>query len=153
MGLIITAVIVGTLVSQVPIAWCADRYGQKRVLFICSICLAAAFVVMGLLNRWEPFVPTGAMVGAFAGSLYPIALSMVGGMVPRARLGAATSLFSLAFGTGSLIGPAASGFAMTITGNPRWLFYLPALLTALFVFELVVICLVATPRRVMEASD
>jgi MFS family permease len=153
MGLIITAVIVGTLLSQVPIARAADRYGQRPVLLVCSTLLMVIFAVMGIQSDWRAFIPTGALVGGLAGSLYPIGLSMIGGLVPRERLGAATSLFSLAFGTGSLIGPSASGLAMTASGNSRWLFYLPALLTAAFLIELVIIRLMSPVRSELKAGD
>jgi MFS family permease len=57
-------------------------------------------------------------------------------LVKSERMGAATSLFSLAFGIGSLIGPTASGLAMDHLGN-HWLFYLPSMLVVAFVLELV----------------
>ncbi|HET8678200.1 MAG TPA: MFS transporter, partial [Blastocatellia bacterium] len=53
-------------------------------------------------------------------------------LVSKERLGAANSLFSLAFGIGSLTGPGLSGLAMSEFNNPKWLFYLPAMLTAVF---------------------
>jgi len=63
-------------------------------------------------------------------------LAILGGAVNKERLGAATSLFSLAFGIGSLVGPSVAGLAMVHLGN-RWLFYLAAMLTAIFVVGLV----------------
>lgn len=130
MGSIVTAVIIGTLISQVPLGRAADRFGKHRTLLICSVALAVVFALMTLRSDWGFFITSAALLGALAGSLYPIGLSMIGGLVPE-RLGAATSLFSLAFGVGSLTGPALSGFAMNHLGD-RWLFYLPAALTAAF---------------------
>ncbi|HLG16133.1 MAG TPA: MFS transporter [Blastocatellia bacterium] len=131
MGTIITAVIIGTIGSQVPIGRAADRFGRVRVLLICSILLTAVFLIMPLHTDWRSFVITGALAGALAGSLYPIGISIIGGLVSRDRLGAGTSLFSLAFGVGSLVGPGASGLAMNKLA-PASLFYLPCLLTGLF---------------------
>jgi MFS family permease len=136
MGFIITSVIIGTLASQVPIGRAADRFGKRITLLTCSIILAAVFAVMPFYSDWRIFMLTGCLTGAMAGSLYPIGLSIIGGVVKRDRLGAATSLFSLAFGIGSLIGPGLSGFAMRNLGN-GWLFYLPSILTALFCFEII----------------
>jgi len=56
---------------------------------------------------------------------------LIGQVVRKERLGAATSTFSLAFGVGSLIGPSLSGLAMAHL-DPRWLLYLPALLSGVF---------------------
>ncbi|HEY7543394.1 MAG TPA: MFS transporter [Blastocatellia bacterium] len=131
MGSIVTAVIIGTLISQVPLGRAADRFGKQQTLMVCSVALAVVFALMPSRSEWGFFIATATLLGALAGSLYPIGLSMIGGLVSPDRLGAATSLFSLAFGVGSLTGPALSGFAMSHLGN-RWLFYLPAGLTAVF---------------------
>ncbi|HWP42654.1 MAG TPA: MFS transporter [Blastocatellia bacterium] len=136
MGFIITSVILGTLVSQVPIGRAADRFGKRRTLLVCSIILAALFAALPFCSDWRIFMLAGALTGAMAGSLYPVGLSIIGGIVSRDRLGAATSLFSLAFGIGSLVGPGLSGFAMNHLGN-GWLFYLPSALTALFCLEMI----------------
>ena len=136
MGSIITAVIVGTMISIVPIGRAADRFGKRRTLLACAVVLACVFAIMPAHSDWRMFLLTGACVGAMAGSLYPIGLAMIGGLVSSERLGAATSLFSLAFGIGSLVGPALSGIAMDRFGR-EWLFYLPSLLVVAFVLELV----------------
>lgn len=136
MGSIITAVIVGTIVSQVPLGHLADRYGKRKVLLVCAFFVACIFTVMPLSSNWQSFLVTGAMLGAVAGSFYPIGLSIIGEIVSKERLGAATSLFTLVFGIGSLIGPTVSGFAMNHFGD-KWLFYLPASLTAAFCLEVI----------------
>jgi MFS family permease len=145
MGAIITAVIAGTIVSQVPIGRAADRFGRQRTLIASTLLLSGVFALMAFHTDWRVFIATGALVGALAGSLYPIGLAILGGTVNKERLGAATSLFSLAFGVGSLIGPSLAGLAMTHLGN-RWLFYLPSMLTAAFVLELIALNGVAAER-------
>ena len=137
-SIIITAVIIGTLVSQVPIGRAADHFGKRRTLLVCTIVMSIVFALMAFHHDWRLFIATGAVLGAVAGSLYPIGLAIIGGIVGKERLGAATSMFSLAFGFGSLVGPSASGFAMTHFSD-RWLFYIPCILTALFALELVVL--------------
>jgi MFS family permease len=136
MGSIITAVIIGTILSQIPLGLAADRYGKQRVLLVCAALVACIFIVMPLGSNWQSFLVTGAMLGAVAGSFYPIGLSLIGELVSGKRLGAATALFTLLFGIGSLVGPTVSGFAMTHMGN-KWLFYLPAMLTVGFCFEVI----------------
>jgi MFS family permease len=138
MGAIITAVILGTIVSQVPIGRIADRFGKRLTLGVATLLLSGVFALMAFHSDWRLFLATGALVGGLAGSLYPIGLAILGGAVKKERMGAATSLFSLAFGLGSLAGPSISGLAMMNLGN-RWLFYLPSMLTAAFVLEIVVL--------------
>jgi len=146
MGIIITAVVVGTLISQIPIGKAADRFGKRRTLLICASLLAVVFAIMPFHTDWKPFILTGGITGALAGSLYPIALAMIGGNVRKERLGAATALFSLAFGIGSLVGPTVSGLAMDHLGY-RWLFYLPSMLTAFFSLILVLLYGKTAARR------
>ena len=146
MGAIITAVILGTIVSQVPIGHAADRFGKRKTLLICTVLLGGVFAVMTLHSDWRLFLATGAMAGALAGTLYPIGLALIGDIVSKQRLGAATATFSLAFGLGSLIGPSMSGFAMTQFNNSKWLFYLPSLLSAAFVLEILVLYRKTTRR-------
>jgi MFS transporter, DHA1 family, multidrug resistance protein len=129
---IITAVIVGTIISQVPIGHAADRFGKRKTLLICTVLLGGVFGMMSLHTDWRLFLATGVLAGALAGSLYPIGLALIGQVVKKERLGAATSTFSLAFGIGSLIGPSASGLAMTHFDNPKWLLFLPSLLCGAF---------------------
>lgn len=151
MGIIITAVIVGVLISQVPLGLAADRFGKRRTLFACAVVLAITFALMAMVQDWRWFIPTGILTGAMAGSLYPLGLAIIGSVIRPERLGAANSLFSLAFGIGSLTGPAVSGFAMTHLGD-RWLFYLPMALTTLFVIELLVLYTAAAPRAADKPS-
>ncbi|HKV42393.1 MAG TPA: MFS transporter, partial [Blastocatellia bacterium] len=104
MGTVITAVIVGTMISQVPIGKAADKFGQRRVLLVCSLALTVLFTVLPLYGKWWYFGIVGSLIGGAAGTLYPVGLAVIGSIVSPERLGAATSLFSLAFGIGSLIG-------------------------------------------------
>src|SRR5205085_3961851 len=59
MGLIITAVIAGVLVSQVPLGRAADRFGKRRILFVCAVGLAMAFALMAVITDWRWFIPAG----------------------------------------------------------------------------------------------
>ena len=146
MGSIITAVIVGTIISQVPIGYAADRFGRRRVILFSGVVVALIFFIMPMSSNWQNFLITGALLGAAAGSFYPVGLSIIGDIVSRERLGAANSLFSLVFGIGSLLGPAVSGFAMDKIGA-GWLFYLPSILTALFCLEVGVLYRRTVARR------
>jgi MFS family permease len=146
MGTIITAVIIGAILSQVPMGKAADRFGKRRVLLISSAALAAIFTALPLRTEWWFFVGLGSIVGALAGSLYPLSLAMLGDVVARNRLGSATSLFSLAFGIGSLTGPAISGIAMNHLGN-KALFYLPSILTAAFCAEIILLYKKSVPLK------
>jgi MFS family permease len=146
MGIILTAVIAGVLISQVPMGWAADRFGKRRMLFVCAVVVAITFALMAAISNWRWFIPTGIVAGAMAGGLYPLGLAIIGTLVPHKRLGAANSLFSLAFGIGSLTGPGLSGLAMTHFSD-RWLFYLPLALATLFAIEILFLYKATAPHR------
>jgi MFS family permease len=152
MGTIITAVIVGAIVSQVPLGHAADRFGKRRTLLFCTVVLSIVFALMAFHSDWRLFIATGAIAGAMAGSLYPIGLAMIGGTINKERLGAATSLFSLAFGVGSLLGPSISGLAMTHLGY-RWLFYLPSILAIVFAVEMIGLYKQIASRKNLAVQD
>ncbi|HSE38911.1 MAG TPA: MFS transporter [Blastocatellia bacterium] len=143
---IITAVIIGTIISQVPIGHAADRFGKRKTLLTCTVLLGGVFALMSLHSDWRMFLATGVLAGALAGSLYPIGLALIGQIVRKERLGAATSTFSLAFGVGSLVGPSASGLAMTQLDNSKWLLYLPAALCAVFALMTIMLYKKTTAR-------
>ena len=154
-ALIITSVIVGMLASQVPIGRAADRYGKRKTLLFCASILAVVFYGMAFVTPgyWWSFLIAGAMAGALAGSFYPIGLAIIGGIVKKEKMGAATSLFTLSFAFGSLTGPAVSGLAMDKLSY-FWLFYLPAMLCAAFSIELGILYKrVATRRRQQAIHD
>jgi len=146
MGTIITSVIIGTILSQVPVGHLADYFGKRRILFSCGLLLTGLFVLLPLYSNWWYYVVLGTLLGAVGGNLYPVGLAMLAGLVSKERLGSANSLFSLAFGTGSLIGPALSGLAMNHLGD-GWLFYLPSILCAAFSLELVLLYSRTASRR------
>lgn len=131
MGAIITSVIVGAIAAQIPIAKLADRFGKHSTLLAGAILQAGLFVLMTAQSSTPFFIGIAVLIGASAGTLYPLALAIIGEIVASDRLGRATALFSLAFGFGSLSGPALSGLTMDRLGD-RWLFYLPAILAATF---------------------
>jgi MFS family permease len=152
MGTIITAVIVGAIVSQVPLGHAADRFGKRKTLLACAVVLSIVFALMAFHTDWRLFIFTGPVAGAMAGSLYPVGLAMIGGIISKERLGAATSLFSLSFGVGSLLGPSISGLAMTHLGY-RWLFYLPSILAAVFAIEMVGLYKQIAARKNLAVQD
>jgi MFS family permease len=145
MGGIITAVIFGTILSQIPIGYAADHFGRRRVLFVSALVVTCVFVVMPLGTHWHTLVITGILLGAFAGTFYPVGLSLIGEIVKPERLGAANALFSLMFGIGSLTGPALSGVAMNRLSY-SWLFYLPAILTLAFGIEIFILHYISKSR-------
>jgi MFS family permease len=109
----LTAMCVGSLISQPLIGWAIDRFTPRLVLvatglaqIVISLALAAAvgveIAVWPLLLAW----------GASIGGMYTASLTGLGGRFPEADLPAASTAFTMVWEAGALSGPLIIGVAM-----------------------------------------
>jgi MFS family permease len=109
---LMSGLMIGVILAQVPLAWLADRLGRTAVLAGCHA--VALLGVGGLLG------PGGTAwlalwlfaVGACSGALYPLGLALLGQRVAPAALARASAWYLAINCVGSLIGPVAAGAAM-----------------------------------------
>jgi MFS family permease len=100
----------------------ADRYNRKTILFLTQFTSMGVALVLGLLTLtgdiqlWHIYALTGVQAAAMAFDL-PARQSLVPNLVPRADLPSAFSLQSIAFNTGSIVGPALSGVVIGYLGQ------------------------------------
>ena len=100
----------------------ADRYNRKTILFITQSASMLVALSLGLLTLagdiqlWHIYVLTGVQAAAMAFDL-PARQSLVPNLVPREDLPSAFSLQSIAFNTGSIVGPALSGVVIGYLGQ------------------------------------
>ena len=100
----------------------ADRYNRKTILFMTqSISMSVAFALgfltlSGDIQLWHIYALTAVQAAAMAFDL-PARQSLVPNLVPREDLPSAFSLQSIAFNTGSIIGPALSGIIIGYLGQ------------------------------------
>lgn len=100
----------------------ADRYNRKTVLFLTQSTSMVVALVLGLLTLtsdiqlWHIYALTGVQAAAMAFDL-PARQSLVPNLVPREELPSAFSLQSIAFSTGSIVGPALSGVVIGYLGQ------------------------------------
>ncbi len=114
-------IMVGVILFQVPVAWCADRLGRTRILLACN-----AVVIVGLC-----FLPACGdtfwlatwlfLVGACSGAFYPLGLAILGERLPGGCLARANAWYLAINCLGSLMGPEIMGWVMKHVG-PRGLF-------------------------------
>ncbi len=107
----------GVVLSQLPLAWLADRLGRLRVLLAChGIPLAGLLIVPACggavgLGVWL-FV-----LGACCGALYPLGLVLLGERVPTNSLAKANAWYLAINCAGSLSGPVLVGFVIDLLGQ------------------------------------
>jgi MFS family permease len=118
---LMSGLMIGVILAQMPIAWLADRLGRSTVMAGCNLIALAgvgcllAFSGPMWLALWL-FV-----VAACSGAFYPLGLSVLGERVPASGLARANAWYLSINCLGSLTGPAISGAAMDWLG-PHALF-------------------------------
>jgi MFS family permease len=100
----------------------ADRYNRRTIMLLTQSISMLVALALGLLTGsgdirlWHIYTLTAIQAAAMAFDL-PARQSLVPNLVPRADLPSAFSLQSIAFNTGSIIGPAMSGVVIGYLGQ------------------------------------
>jgi MFS family permease len=100
----------------------ADRYNRKTILFMTQsismfVALALGWLTLSRdIQLWHIYALTAVQAAAMAFDL-PARQSLVPNLVPREDLPSAFSLQSIAFNTGSIVGPALSGMVIGYLGQ------------------------------------
>ena len=100
----------------------ADRYNRRAIMLITQSISMLVALILGLLTLagdiqlWHIYALTAIQAAAMAFDL-PARQSLVPNLVPRADLPSAFSLQSIAFNTGSIVGPALSGVVIGYLGQ------------------------------------
>lgn len=136
-GWMLSGIMIGVILFQVPVAWLADRFGRTTVLLTCYGLAMATLCV-------APHVVTHAwltvclfLVGACSGAFYPLGLAVLGERMQAAALPRASAWYLSINCMGSLTGPILTGAAMEAFGNQAMFFAgLGAVVSALIVWLL-----------------
>jgi MFS family permease len=114
---LMSGLMVGVILFQVPVAWLADRWGRTAALLCCYVValtgMTCLFISLGV--AWLAIALFA--VGACSGAFYPLGLALLGERTPPAGLARANSWFLAINCIGSVIGPALAGRAMQWFGN------------------------------------
>lgn len=121
----------------------ADSYNRRTIIFVTQTVAAFTALALGLLtgfgqiSLWHIYVLTAlqAVAIAFDG---PARQALVPNLVPARDLPNAFSMTSIAFQTGSIIGPAMSGFAIAFAGQAA-VYYINAASFAAVILALILI--------------
>jgi EmrB/QacA subfamily drug resistance transporter len=112
----------------------SDLYG-RRPFFVLGIALfSTGSVLAGLAPTFELLIAGRAVQGLGAGGLIPLAIAVIGDIIPPRRRGKWQGLTSGVFAVSSLLGPATGGWIADNT-SWRWAFFvsLPVAVVALVV--------------------
>jgi EmrB/QacA subfamily drug resistance transporter len=119
---VFTAYLLATTVTVPIYGKLGDVYG-RRPLFIIAICIfLIGSALCGLAQSMTQLVVFRAIQGVGAGGLIPLALAVIGNIVPPRDRGRYQGLIGAVFAAASIIGPAIGGFIVDNT-TWRWIFY------------------------------
>ena len=113
---LISTLMLGAIVLQLPIGWLADRMQPRKLALGLAVLSAVSALVWPwmLATHWLAYSLIFVWGGLFVG-IYTVMLTMVGSKYSGTDLVGIYAVMGLAWGGGALIGPSMAGFAMGIS--------------------------------------
>ncbi len=116
-GVMLAVWITGNIVLQYPVGWLADRL--PRVLVLALVAGIAALTLLALpmvIDGKQLIWPLLVLMGGATGAIYTLSLVLVGQRFAGFELALANTAFVMMIEAGMLVGPAATGLAMSRFG-------------------------------------
>jgi EmrB/QacA subfamily drug resistance transporter len=100
----------------------SDLYGRKPIFMIGIAIFLVGSALSGLSQTMWQLILFRGIQGVGAGSIFPVALAVIGDLFTPAERGKYQGLFGAVFGIAFIIGPALGG-VITDTVGWHWIFY------------------------------
>src|SRR4026209_264797 len=100
----------------------SDLYGRKPMFMIGIVIFLVGSALSGLSQNMTQLIAFRGIQGIGAGSLFPVALAVIGDLFTPAARGKCQSLFGAVFGVAFVVGPLVGGF-LTENISWHWIFY------------------------------
>jgi EmrB/QacA subfamily drug resistance transporter len=100
----------------------SDIYGRKPVFMIGIVIFLVGSALSGLSQNMTQLIAFRGLQGIGAGSLFPVALAVIGDLFTPAERGRYQGLFGAVFGIAFIVGPLVGGF-LTENISWHWIFY------------------------------
>ena len=114
----------------------SDIYGRKPIFMIGIVIFLIGSALSGLSQNMPMLILFRGIQGIGAGSLFPVALAVIGDLFTPAERGKYQGLFGAVFGVAFVAGPLVGGF-LTENVGWHWIFYvnIPIGIIALIVIQ------------------
>ncbi|WP_127090174.1 MFS transporter [Aquabacter cavernae] len=110
---LITCMMVGAILLQLPIGWLGDHMDRRRLVIILAVIATIGAVLWPLTmgHEWAAYALLFVWGGSFVG-VATIMLTVVGSRFKGGELVGIYAVMGLVWGGGALVGPLAAGIAM-----------------------------------------
>jgi MFS family permease len=116
-SLMLTVLIAGNVLLQIPIGWMADRLPRRNLICFLSLAtVAGSLLLVWLIHGTLLIWPLLFIWGAAAFGTYTVAMVELGDRFSGTLLLAGNSAFGMMWGIGGIIGPSMAGGAMDLIG-------------------------------------
>jgi EmrB/QacA subfamily drug resistance transporter len=139
-----TAFLITSTISTPLFGKLSDIYGRKPLFMLAITIFIVGSALCGLAQNMYMLAAFRAFQGIGAGGLMPLALAIIGDIIPPRERARYQGYFMAVFATASVLGPVVGGFFAgqhNLLGIPgwRWIFYInvPIGILALVVVEAV----------------
>ena len=116
----------------------SDLYGRKPIFMLGIGIFLVGSALSGLSQNMTELIAFRGLQGIGAGSLFPVALAVIGDLFTPAERGKYQGLFGAVFGIAFIVGPLVGGF-LTENISWHWIFYVNVpigLLSLYFIWRL-----------------
>jgi len=134
----ITSYLLTTTISVPFWGKLSDLYGRKPMFIIGIVMFLIGSALSGLSQDMNQLIAFRGIQGIGAGSLFPIALAVIGDLFSPAERGKYQGLFGAVFGIAFIAGPLIGGW-LTEQISWHWIFYVNVpigLISLFFIFRL-----------------
>jgi MFS family permease len=110
---LMSCMMIGAIVMQLPIGWIGDKVDRRRMIIaLAALAVAGALVwPWALRSSWTTYPLLFLWGGVFVG-IYTIMLTIVGSRFAGSQLVGIYAAMGLMWGAGALVGPVFAGIAM-----------------------------------------
>lgn len=130
-AMMISAILAGDAIMQIPFGWLADNMNRTRLYRICGVVTLFASLLLPITMPHTLLIwPLLLILGATAGAIYTIALVQIGQYFSGNNLMVANASAAMLWGIGNLSGPLLSGVLSEI--SPSLLPFLLVIMVGLF---------------------
>jgi MFS family permease len=113
---VLTALIIGNMVLQLPIGWLCDRFPTRNILAGCALVTSITLALLPAALHTMLLWPLLVVMGTTGYGVYTVSLVALGNRFSGSDLISGSAAFALVWGGGALFGSISGGMVMLFSG-------------------------------------